>query len=400
MHMQEHSWIESDCESAGDIADQLPVVEDVPPLAGLVLGSAASDAPRAPDPESQSDETQNLRSYFVDPEDETTWHPKRLMLTLLGFLMEQVPETSAKRLRVSGKSSGDLRAMLAAMTQFTSPEGVLITKAWRRAGANLYWRVGCFLSGKPTRQFHKEHFAFHQADSAVRDSWALLSLRCKRNEILAKALDQALTPGSMAVPPPRASCGTPSASVGDDPEASTWGFGFLLTYNVNVGQDSKRALCIVQSGLVGKAKCSEFAQLDCYKEVFDDGARWADRLAKDLGFPMVNVGLELSEQSAEPWRVHMHVLVGLDPRNMNTIGQLKPRNLRPSRCIWRDTKPNISPCNPMRPNAKNVACNLAALSYYVVGPKIGQVMRSANIWPITDTGSEYIRGNSSFVSCE
>ena len=54
----------------------------------------------------------------------------------------------------------------------------------------------------------------------------------------------------------------------------------------------------------------------------------------------------------------------------------------------------------MRPNAKNVGGNLAVLSYYVVGPKIGQLMCSANIWTITDTGSEYIRGNSSFVSCE
>ena len=94
--------------------------------------------------------------------------------------------------------------------------------------------------------------------------------------------------------------------------------------------------------------------------------------------------MEQSSKSKDPWRVHVHILVGLNPSGVASLGRLIPRGVALTRFLWQNRVPNVQAVNPCRPTVKMIVANLCTLSYYVCGPKIGRVLSEATLMPIEE----------------
>ena len=327
-----------------------------------------------------------LREYWSDPGDQTSLHPRRLLMTLFGYLLKYSPEPGRKRRRLGLKTCTELRPMVAALMEQLDNGAPHADHSQRSQGKDLYARVAICLSGCSWRTFRKQHCLWSQAVDVVRDTWALLYTRQRSHLNLGRLIDTALRHSESDMRGPDGAL--PSDSLADDSEEdrTATGYGFLLTFNLNVGEGDKEALQIIQTGVVGKAKWMAFSKLSCYSSVFDEAVQWANLFAKDLSFKLCNVSMECCENSADPWRVHIHIFAALDPRSLTGLENTRCRVVPFSRCRWRDIRPNIHPCVTAsgRFHSGRVATAIGVLSYYVLGPKIGQVLREGNIWPISD----------------
>ena len=80
----------------------------------------------------------------------------------------------------------------------------------------------------------------------------------------------------------------------------------------------------------------------------------------------------------------MHVLIGLNPSGVASLGRLVPRGVALTRFRWQNRVPNVQAVNPCRATVKPVVANLCTLSYYVCGPKIGRVLCEATLMPLEE----------------
>ena len=376
-------------DSDGEVPNLAPAVQPVPQCIIFNGASGSGSSDTASFDAGSGGPRKSLRKIFAHPEDASCWHPTRLFLDLLEYLLQQFPHRGVKRRRFSQKQYPSvLPCIIDSMQNFEAAEQLSYTKSELLGGRDQYRRIGMFLSNTSRRQFIGTHCQWDKTTTsvAVRRSWALLVRHCGTYRSLWKAVRGATDAKALENAVPASGAASASSTSDSTPDIQIKGFGFLLTFNLNVGENNDQARAIVIRGLPSKAKCQEFSQVECYRQTFEDAVSWATKLSADLHLPLVNVGMELSENSPDAWRVHVHILVAIDPRRLSGIGKLFAQEVGLRQFQWNNVKPNVSACNPPRPTEKVVLSHLSNLSYYVMGPKIGQILSRGNIVPIKDCG--------------
>ena len=324
-----------------------------------------------------------LMQYYEDPCDDTSLHPKRLLMTVLVYLQDEI-SLPGKRLRRSRKVC-NWRSVLADAACEMSIEHVQSDWAQRIRARYLYRQVAAAIGSVSRRGLVGQKLCRWAAASRdTQDRWAVLHRCYSSFPDVRQALDAAL--GAVCQPPP----GVPAPSAVEKPAEEpariheAKGYGFLLTFNTSTGKGVSEVTHVINRNLTGKALCREFAQLRCYSEAFEDACRWARKLGNELGMPLICVSMEKGGRASQPWRVHIHMMIGLNPGLVDALGRATPRTVPLQRFCWNNIKPMIQTVDPFRASAKGLVSALATLSYYVVGPKIGQIFREASIWPILD----------------
>ena len=171
-----------------------------------------------------------------------------------------------------------------------------------------------------------------------------------------------------------------------DCKTITWtGYGFVLSYNTDLGQEDPDVIKTVHSGKVGEELLKAMRGLEIYQEAFTDLWDHANALGTSKRLPTVNVGMEHSTHGDHEARVHFHVFVGPDIRGGVGFGWTPVLvELTNQEVMWRGIAPNVKPTKPQKKSGNQIYQAVATGSYYVAGPKIGTIMKRSTYQPIQD----------------
>lgn len=163
-------------------------------------------------------------------------------------------------------------------------------------------------------------------------------------------------------------------------------YGFLATYNTNVGMHDPIVLQWVQAGLSGDALRERLTQHPLMKSCFDRFVEHHKKVSKDLGFPTWAVAMEHGGHSNHPARVHIHAFAGIDIRNgIGFLGTPKPATVDRSALQWEACSPPYVKFTVFRRPSPTVIFNAVASGmYYVVGSKTGNMFLDMSIRPFED----------------
>ena len=92
------------------------------------------------------------------------------------------------------------------------------------------------------------------------------------------------------------------------------GYGVSLCYNTTLGQNDPQVIKLLQSSIKGDALRTAMGEMPLYREALDQAWDHFASLGRKLGFPVTAVGIEHSERSDRPGRVHFHVTMNIDIR--------------------------------------------------------------------------------------
>ena len=366
-----------------DEPEPQPLVAPVP----IVLPSSQEDRAVSV-PSSQTDSepplgTSRLDHFMDGLQGPTRYHPERILRTVHTYLKATIPLPGTKRRRL-GKIN-PYRSVLVDL-DLDDCSGLDLGRILKRKARDLYRKLSASIARVTRRVFIKDYCKWGGSSEGVQQAWAVLVRACEDFRDVAAALEAATPdchePGDLdnyQTEP------AGSSQDGCEPEdASVRGYGFLLTYNISAGEGVDEVMDLIRRGLPDEELCRLYGDLPCYKNKFRDAVRFATRLAQQLKLPLCNVGMEKSTNSEDLWRVHVHVLVSINPSGTSGLGRVFPVETQMSRFEWDGVKPNVQVIFPTRATAGVLAKNISNLSYYVVGPKIGQILKQATLWPITD----------------
>ena len=163
------------------------------------------------------------------------------------------------------------------------------------------------------------------------------------------------------------------------------GFGFVLTYNTDIGHDDPEVIKTVQSGKKGKALTDALAKLEIFVNTFDHFWEFINGVALKHKLLTINCCLEHSENGDHAARVHLHACIGLDIRGgVHFADQINPKCISQKELRWKGIGPNVKPTRVMGKSQKMLFTALVTASYYVAGPKHGTIFKRSTFKPMED----------------
>ena len=166
--------------------------------------------------------------------------------------------------------------------------------------------------------------------------------------------------------------------------------GFILSYNTPlVARDHPEVIKIIQSGKTGAELRRSLKKVQLFQDAFDDLWGFANEVAKRHKMETVNVCMEHSEDGDHEARVHFHVFMGLDVHGgVGFEAHPSLRVVHHNEFLWRQIAPHVKPTIVQRKSWSQICLALTTGSYYVAGPKFGEIMKRSTHEPIQDTRTD------------
>ncbi len=109
-------------------------------------------------------------------------------------------------------------------------------------------------------------------------------------------------------------------------------------------------------------------------------------LGKSVKFETVGACLELSENSEDKARVHLHGYLGTDIKGgVASMCGVVQADVDYADLIFSGVKPFVRATRPKRKRPKTIFDAVVNGLYYVVAKKTTSILRHATVWPIQDT---------------
>ena len=308
-----------------------------------------------------------------------SWHPNRVRATLVVELETRLQHISPRRMRK--KTFEPLRAFHSLVHGTGICDENRISFKHRLHARDLYFRVLCLITNKKIREVKDSHAPIWGTTTQEdKNHWYLLR-RVMEHPRLANHLKFPVLSKTKQF----------SSAVQDEktvtPRTTSWqGYGFVLSYNTDLGQEDPDVIKLVQSGKTGQDFLKAMRSMTLYNEAFTDLWEHANKIAASKNFGTVNVAMEHSTNGDHEARVHFHVFIGPDLRGgvgfgwAPVLAEVKSEELR-----WRGILPNVKPSRPQKKSWNLIYQTVATGSYYVAGPKIGSIMKRSTFQPIEDS---------------
>ena len=330
------------------------------------------------------DHSQMCRRLFDLPEVEAAevlgWHPNRLFVAVLEFLLPRLTQSLPPR-RLKGKQFNETEWVAALTHDPLCHTRVIMTSAMRISARDTFRRWQSRVVRRSIRHISAASSITWQAlDDEGKSRWYPLE------KLTPLSCIDGMFPQSGARPPtsrnelPSVGAVVP---LGCAPKVSGW--GYLATYNTNIGVGDPMVLRWVQEGLRGEALRTKLLDHPLYRACFDRFWEWHQATAVSMGFETYCASMEHSEHARNPARIHLHAYAGV--HISGGVGWMKsPRSLMISteEMVWEGCRPHVRPTTTRRKADAAVFHAVTGGVYYVVGEKIGGMYREANAWPIQD----------------
>jgi len=207
---------------------------------------------------------------------------------------------------------------------------------------------------------------------------------------LEKELDfQDVIPEVFAQRPNGRSSQTSFAVVGSktaEPLPVTQCYGWLATYNTDLGLQDPEILQWVQQGLRGSELADKLKEHDLIKNAFSRFVSFHKDRAEKHSFKTWAVGLEHSRNAKHPARVHLHTYAGVDIRGGHILMGLPLASpVSKSGLTFPGCEaPNVRFTIIRRPSSSAILNGVSTGMYYVAGAKESSLMMEASMIPIQE----------------
>ena len=318
-----------------------------------------------------------------------TLHPNKIFCLVIEYITGRWPHCG--RRRGARKKEDPWRYELArfAKDPLRTPRQSHIT--WRQRSDAYYSMVTWVsrLSGRGIRPVRKE---MHE-EWMRKGKWASLDDNVKYRFHFLKQLEKELD-FQDAVPEVSTrlngrSSSTSFAVVGSkapEPLPVTMCYGWMGTYNTDLGLQDPEILQWVQQGLRGSVLAAKLKEHDLIKKAFNSFVSFHKDRASQYGFKTWAVALEHSMNAQHPARVHLHTYAGVDIRGghlMMGAPLARPVSLSGLTFPGCDA-PNVRFTTIRRPSPSTILNGVSTGMYYVAGAKESSIMMEASMTPIQE----------------
>ena len=171
-----------------------------------------------------------------------------------------------------------------------------------------------------------------------------------------------------------------------EPLPVTQCYGWLATYNTDLGLQDPDILQWVQQGLRGSDLADKLKEHDLIKKAFSRFVSFHKDRADKHGFKTWAVGLEHSMNAKHPARVHLHTYAGVDIRGGHILmGVPVARPVSKSSLTFPGCDaPIVRFTIIRRPSPSTILNGVSTGMYYVAGAKESSLMLEASAIPIED----------------
>ena len=328
-----------------------------------------------------------------DVQEVLSWHPNRVRATVIMELQHRLQHLRPHRV---SKKKFDPILTLHKLSEGHSVES---TEDLRRPtkeiyGRNLYTRMLAIISGQPWRNLQKTHHSiWSQCRKEDKKEWCTLWRIMTHVNIQKYVVLPRRRPGRRM---DEAVLQQETAHNGE----SFAGYGFLLSYNTDLGQADPDVIKLVQSGKSCEDLYKAMRGMAIYQEAFTELWEHANKIAVKMRLGTINLAMEHSSQGDHEARVHFHVFMGPDLRSGVGFGwnpvlaEVNSRDLQ-----WRGIVPHVKASRPQKRSWNQIYNAVAVGSYYVAGPKIGSIMKRSTYKPIEDIRATCSRHPTVPVMC-
>ena len=316
----------------------------------------------------------------ADPREVLDWHPNRVRAMLVTELHDRLQHLTPKRHKTKRWDPiSEFHSLLRGDTPIVSKKGTH-GDHWR--GRDFYVRVINYVTGDGIRNVRKATSqTWQKVSNEDRHCWYLLH-RIAHDSRIAPILDMPKKNEKSKLEAASAEYNQGGTKHGPQ----TWsGYGFVLSWNTDLGQDDPDVIKLLQSGKVGEDLFRSMKGLTLYQEAFTDLWEHANQVAMRKKLGTVNIGMEHSPNGDHEARVHFHGFLGPDLRSGVGFGWNPVLSEITSEEVkWRGIYPNIKPTRPQKKSWTQIYQAVATGSYYVAGPKIGSILQRSTFKPIED----------------
>ena len=316
----------------------------------------------------------------VDAAEILVWHPNRVFVTVLEYVLPRLPlSVRPRRLNVKQFQGA---AFVAAPTQDALCDlKVRMTRDRRMTARDTFRRWLSRLARRPIRHIAAaSHITWSMLSDDGKGRWFIL------NKIMAHDTMSDTLPEDMHGLRTGNDVGPTAGDVVPHVTAhKISGWGYLATYNTNIGLCDAMSTRWVQEGVRGEALKTKLISHPLYRACFDRFWEWHKDQAVKMGCGTYCASMEHSEHANSPARVHLHSYAGV--QISGGVGCMKvPRllNFNENDLIWEGCRPHVMPTMTRRKAEATVFNAVSTGVYYVVGEKSGTMFKEANAWPIQD----------------
>ena len=171
-----------------------------------------------------------------------------------------------------------------------------------------------------------------------------------------------------------------------EPLPVTLCYGWMATYNTDLGLQDPDILQWVQQGLRGSDLAAKLKEHDLIKKAFTRFVSFHKDRAEQHGFKTWAVALEHSMNAQHPARVHLHTYAGVDIRGGHLLmgaPLARPVSLTGLTFAGCDA-PKVRPTTIRRPSPSTILNGVSTGMYYVAGAKESSIMMEASMIPIQE----------------
>ena len=171
-----------------------------------------------------------------------------------------------------------------------------------------------------------------------------------------------------------------------EPLPVTLCYGWLATYNTDLGLQDPDILQWVQQGLRGSDLAAKLKEHDLIKKAFTRFVSFHKDRAEQHAFKTWAVALEHSMNAKHPARVHLHTYAGVDIRGGHLLmgaPLARPVSLTGLTFAGCDA-PKVRPTTIRRPSPSTILNGVSTGMYYVAGAKESSIMMEASMMPIEE----------------
>ena len=316
----------------------------------------------------------------ADSREVLDWHPNRVRAMFITEIHERLQHLAPKRL--CGKVFGPISQLHSLLNDDVSMVPKEFGHQQRTTAKDFYVRALNYMTGDGIRKLkHGTSQAWQNCTNEDKLQWFLLH-RIAHHPRIAPILDMP-KPGQIF----KLQASAAEIQEGRSKrENRTWsGYGFVLSWNTDLGQDDPDVIKLVQRGERGECLYKNMRGLTLYQEAFTDLWEHANKVAMRKKLGTVNIGLEHSAHGDHEARVHFHAFLGPDLRSGVGFGWNPVLSEITSEEVkWTGIYPNIKPTRPQKKSWNQIYQAVATGSYYVAGPKIGLIMQRSTFKPIED----------------
>jgi hypothetical protein len=161
-------------------------------------------------------------------------------------------------------------------------------------------------------------------------------------------------------------------------------YGWMGTYNTDLGLQDPEILQWVQQGLRGSVLAAKLKEHDLIKKAFNRFVCFHKDRAAQHGFKTWAVALEHSMNAQHPARVHLHTYAGVDIRGghlLMGVPLARPVCLASLTFPGCDA-PKVRFTTIRRPSPSTILNGVSTGMYYVAGAKESSIMLEASMMPI------------------